>query len=109
MCISYDEVRRFLTSAATYELDKINNGVYVPSNLVQVSEGVHIVHEGDDNIDINCQTIDGKHTFHAMARVLFQEQPDVEQIINRIQRLPQKSLHLSPEAEQLMQVKHFPK
>ena len=33
-----------------------------------------LVQEGDDNVDINRQTIDGKNILHAMAQVLFQEQ-----------------------------------
>ena len=33
-----------------------------------------LVQEGDDHVDINCQTINGNNTLHAMARVLFQEQ-----------------------------------
>jgi hypothetical protein len=28
--------------------------------------------EGADNIDINTETVDGKNTFHSMARTVFQ-------------------------------------
>ena len=31
--------------------------------------------EGADNIDINTETIDGKDTFHSMARAVFQARP----------------------------------
>ena len=34
----------------------------------------YLIHEGDDNVDINAETIDGKNTFHSMARVIFQNQ-----------------------------------
>ena len=37
------------------------------------ADGGHFVHEGEDNKDINAETIDGKNTFHSMARVVFQE------------------------------------
>ena len=33
-----------------------------------------LVQEGDNNVDINCQAIDGKNTLHVMARVSFQAQ-----------------------------------
>ena len=33
-----------------------------------------LIQEGDDNIDINTQTLDGKGTYHSMARVIFQQQ-----------------------------------
>ena len=35
------------------------------------ADGGHLIHEGEDNI--NAGTIDGKHMFHLMARVVFQE------------------------------------
>ena len=28
------------------------------------NEGGNLIHEGDDHIDINAETIDGKNTFH---------------------------------------------
>jgi hypothetical protein len=31
-CSSYDEVRRYLTSLANHEIDKIKNGVYIPKS-----------------------------------------------------------------------------
>ena len=33
-----------------------------------------LVQEGDNNVNINCQAIDGKNTLHVMARVSFQAQ-----------------------------------
>ena len=39
-----------------------------------MSEGGCLVQEGDDNVDINTETVDGKDTFHSMARVVFQQQ-----------------------------------
>ena len=48
--------------------------VYIPSSIEITAVDYSLVQEGDDNVDINCQTIDGKNTIHAMARLLFQEQ-----------------------------------
>ncbi len=58
------------------EIDKIKEGVYIPNGVtsIPVSSGGKLVHEGDDNVDINTETIDGKNTFHSMARVVFQQQ-----------------------------------
>jgi hypothetical protein len=37
-----------------------------------VQEGGGLIQEGADNIDLNTETIDGKDTFHSMARAVFQ-------------------------------------
>ena len=72
--MSYDELRRFLTSATENGLHHVHNGIYIPSSIDITTVDCGIVQEGDDNVDINCQTIDGMNTLHAIARVLFQEQ-----------------------------------
>ena len=72
--MSYDDLGRFLTSAAEVEIDKLQEAVYVPSGTVSITDGGNLVREGDDNIAINADTVDGKNTFHSMARVVFQEQ-----------------------------------
>ena len=59
-----------MTSLAEDEVWRIN---YVPSSVIPVNEGGGFIQEGDDNIDINVEAIDGKNTFHSMARVVFQE------------------------------------
>ena len=64
----------FLTSAAENELRHVQNGIKIPSSMDIVTVDCSLVQEGDENVDINCQTIDGKNTLHAMARLLFQEQ-----------------------------------
>jgi hypothetical protein len=49
----YDsEVRRFLTSVALKEEDRIKEGVYVPDGIVPVCQGGCLIQEGADNIDI---------------------------------------------------------
>ena len=97
-CISYDELRRFLSSAAFLEGQKVVNGVYAPSGLIKKDEGGEMVWEGSDNVDINTLTIDGKNTYHSMARVKFQYQALNRQNINslQIERLEPRSLPLTP-------------
>jgi hypothetical protein len=73
-CISYDELRRFMTAIAQDQIARIEAGTYVPINLIPMDEGGQMIHEGADNIDINAETIDGKNTFHSMGRVVFQKQ-----------------------------------
>lgn len=72
-CISY-ELRRFITGAAMQEVAKLENHKYIPTSIIPIKDGGGLIQEGDDNIDINCETIDGKNTFHSMARVVFQKQ-----------------------------------
>ena len=74
-CENYDELRWFLTSVGKGEADQIRSGVCIPSGIIPINEGGCMVQEGDDNIDMNCETIDGKNTLHSMAHVVFQQQP----------------------------------
>jgi hypothetical protein len=74
-CASYSEVRRFITSVALKEEESIKEGVYVPDGIVPVCQGGCLIQEGADNIDINTEIIDGKDTFHYMARAVFQVRP----------------------------------
>jgi hypothetical protein len=74
-CASYSEVRRFLTSVALKEEESIKEGIYVPDGIVPVCQGGCLIQEGADNIDINTEIIDGKDTFHSMARAVFQARP----------------------------------
>ena len=55
--MSYDELRRFLTSAAENELCHVQNR-YIPRSMDITTVDCSLVQEGDDNVDINCQTIE---------------------------------------------------
>lgn len=57
---SYDDLRSFPTSAAERQLEE-NVSVYVPSVLVHREAGGSFIQEGDDNVYINTETIDGRH------------------------------------------------
>jgi hypothetical protein len=62
---AYGEVRRYLTSIAHHEIEKIQDGI------IPMHQGGGLIQEGADNIDINTETVDGKNTFHSMARAVF--------------------------------------
>lgn len=70
VCITNDDLRHFLTITAENELEE-NSTVYVPSGIIHRDNGGGFIQEGDDNIDINTKTIDGKNMYRVMARVLF--------------------------------------
>ena len=66
--ISYDEVRRFLTSAA---INQQGQDVYVPTGLQDSANGRVQIDAAIDNFDQNEETLDGKSTTHAMAAVVY--------------------------------------
>ncbi|ROK35793.1 hypothetical protein DPX16_17536 [Anabarilius grahami] len=65
-CVSYTEVRHSLTSVAADQISRTESGVYIPTGLTGVAEH-GIVDAAIDNFDQNEDTLDGKHTTHAMA------------------------------------------
>ena len=75
MCGNYDELRAFPTVVAEEQMSRAEHGVYIPPEITPKTEGGTLIQEGDDNVDINVETVDGKNTYHSMDRVLFQEQP----------------------------------
>jgi hypothetical protein len=89
-CVSYDEVRRFLTSAA---LDQQSQDVYVPKGLrTAVDPDFAMVDAAIDNFDQNEETLDGKLTTHALAAVVYQRCLPSPQKQSGITRVNQKSL-----------------
>jgi hypothetical protein len=84
--VSYDEVRRFLTSAA---LDQKTDGVFVPRGID--ASGNVLVDAAIDNFDQNEETLDGKNTTHAMAAVLY-KRCLIEPSTCQFPRVPEKSL-----------------
>lgn len=75
MCGNYDELRMFQTAIAEDQITRAEDGVYVPPEIIPKRDGGSLIQEGDDNVDINVETVDGKNTYHSMARVVFQQQP----------------------------------
>ena len=75
-CATYDELRRFLTALAKFQILQ-NSKVYIPPKIISRT----------DNVDICTETIDGKNTY-AMAHVIFQSQNmNVKIKINPIERI----------------------
>ena len=56
----------------TMQLKKNQDGIYVPDGIIPMHQSGGLIQEGADNIDINTETVDGKNTFHSMARAVFQ-------------------------------------
>ena len=109
-CISYDELRHLLTSAAEEEMKRIKEGVYIPTGIIPRNEGGNLIHEGDDNIDINAEIIDGKNTFHAMKHVVFKDKsPDLCISFPSFPCRKRKSLQLSDEIVSLTRAESFKK
>ena len=89
-CVSYTEVRHFLTSVAADQISRTERGVYIPTGLTGVAEH-GIVDAAIDNFDQNEDTLDGKHTTHAMASVVFRR-GQVSTADTCLARVPERSL-----------------
>ena len=51
----------------------------MPDRIMHISDGGQSIHEGENNVDINAETTDGKNTFHSMTSVFLQNQQVNEQ------------------------------
>ena len=85
--------------------------VYIPPEIVPIASGGALIHEGDDNIDINAETIDGKNTFRSMAWVVFQQQCVTNSAadIPKVKRGKRKSLLLGETGASLTECRPFRK
>ena len=59
-CVRYNELRKFIRAPSKHEVSRTGDGIYVPAGILPVSDGGHLIPEGDDNVDINAETTDGK-------------------------------------------------
>ncbi|KAK3085631.1 hypothetical protein FSP39_006444 [Pinctada imbricata] len=109
-CASYTEVRRFLTSASEHEVTKIKDGTYLPYGIVPCSGQSTLIQEGADNVDINAETVDGKDTFHSMARAVFQvrSSSDVPRTPG-IKRLGERTVQVSETVSEIISCLPFNK
>ncbi|CAG9762726.1 unnamed protein product [Ceutorhynchus assimilis] len=90
--ISYDEMRKFLTSIATDQIESTESNIFIPQGLIQVNnQNDNLIHASIDNFDLNEETLDGKATTHSMAMVIFQKNSE---ILNKpsIERQTKRSL-----------------
>jgi len=92
--VSYDEVRRFLTSVAKDELS--SSEVCIPRGIRSFDDSdlTTIVDSAIDNFDQNEDTLDGKSLTHSMAIVLYQRTAAPEDI-KGIPRTSSKALDAS--------------
>ena len=74
LSINYNEFMRFNTSIALNQVDISQAGIYIPPGIISRNKGGAFIQEASDNTDHNAKTLDGKHTFHDMATVVFQRQ-----------------------------------
>ena len=92
--ISYDEVHRFLTSVAK---DQESHDTYIPKGLRSADDpNFEMIDAAIDNFDQNEETLDGKHTTHALAAVIYQRCPPTPQEQSGILRIKRKSLNDVP-------------
>jgi len=89
-CVSFTELRHFLTSVAAGQISRTERGVYIPTGLTGVAEH-GIVDAAIDNFDQNEDTLDGKRTTHALASVVFRR-GQVSTADKCLARVPQRSL-----------------
>lgn len=90
--INYDDVRKFLTSVAIDELSD-SAAVPIPRGIAKFDyENIStFVDAAIDNFDQNEETVDGKHTTHSMAVVLYQR-TEATEVSSLIPCSRQKSL-----------------
>ena len=90
LCINYDKVLDIKKDVANAILEKCseNNGVFIPSCLIENSRPFFAI----DNTDIKIGTPTGKHQFHGrtMAAIQQNSQPKTK-AVRRIQRRSKRS------------------
>lgn len=84
-CISYDELRRFLTSIAADQISRCRD-IYLPHGIT------HIQDAAIDNFVQNEDTLDGRSTTHALAAVLFKWGTSQQQDCVSLPRVKERSL-----------------
>ena len=92
-CASYHEVRYYLTSVADDEIKKIEQGLYLSHGIISSNGETNLIQE---TTDINTETMDGKDTFHSMARAVFQVQSSSDRpTVGPIKRSSDRFLHIT--------------
>ena len=98
ICASYTEVRQFLTNATNHEISK--------TEVSCIPYGISPKTLGDDTIDLNTETIDGKILCTLFARAVFQvvqdHTPTSEISATKIKRGQDRSLSMTEEITSLM-------
>ena len=96
-CISYTELRRFLTSAAEHinaSQEPTSPGAYKPPEITSRNEGERLIVAVADNRDHNERIADGKRTTHAMTNIFVQRISETNKCVPRIPIAPRRTLNL---------------
>ena len=107
-CVSYAELRRFLTSAAEHiyiEQTVTPSGAVIPPEIVPRTNGGQLIVGAGDNWDHNERTPDGKRTTHAMTTILLS--PKVNEPIQypRIKYSSSRTLTNQPDLSEVLTFK----
>jgi hypothetical protein len=109
-CASYHEVRYYLTSVADNEIKKIEQGSYLSHGIISTNGETNFIQEATDNVDINTETMNGKDTFHSMARAVFQVQSSSDRpIVGSIKRSSDRFLHITEASSNIIACLPFKK
>ncbi|KAF3841435.1 hypothetical protein F7725_007297 [Dissostichus mawsoni] len=88
-CVSYNEVRQFLTSVSADEITR-NKDIYIPTGLSGILDH-GMIDAAIDNFDQNEETLDEKQTTHSIATVIYRRGQTTTEP-QRLARIPQKTL-----------------
>ena len=93
-CISYTELRHFLTSAAVHISSGQQPGpagALIPPELLPKEDGGKLITAVGDNWDHNERTVDGKRTTHAMTTILVTSKTGDEMPLPRIKKVSERT------------------
>ena len=93
-CISYTELRHFLTSAAVHISSGQQPGpagALIPPELLPKEDGGKLITAVGDNWDHNERTVDGKRTTHAMTTILVTPKTGDERPLPRIKKVSERT------------------
>ena len=95
-CMSYTELRTFLTSAAIHVSERqcSPSQCFIPPQIQSKANGGKIVLGVGDNWDHNERTVDGKRTTHAMTSILVTPKVEGSTDFPPIPRVSERSLNI---------------
>ena len=110
-CVSYAELRRFLTSAAEHiytEQTVTPSGAIIPPEIVPRANGGQLIVGAGDNWDHNERTPDGKRTTHAMTTILLSPKVNEPVQYPRIRYSSSRTLASLPDLSEVLTFKKPP-
>ena len=104
-CVSYDELRRFITSAAEHiygEQIITPSGAVIPPDIATRADGGQLIVGAGDNWDHNERTPDGKNTTHAMTTILVSPMVSNQVSYPRIKVSSSRTLKKQPDLSEVL-------